>query len=77
MGRVVVREFGTESGNFGKEEFALDTSGVGVVEYRPYGDLMFSMAFVCTMSITHEIFELPSGLLDNAILTFEDDAHSR
>ena len=28
------------------------------------------------MENTYEIFELPSGLLDDAVLTAEDDAHS-
>ena len=36
VGVVVLGEFWSQGGNFGKEEFTFDTSGVCVVEYSPY-----------------------------------------
>lgn len=54
-------KLGAEDGDFGKKQFTFDTGCLGVVQHGPDGD---------------EVFELTTGLLDDAVLALEDDAHS-
>jgi hypothetical protein len=51
VGVVVMGEFGSESGHFGKEEFTFYTSGVCVVEYGPYGYLSSALLFTNSASL--------------------------
>lgn len=54
-------KLGAEDGDLGKKQFTFDTGCLGVVQHGPDGD---------------EVFELTTGLLDDAVLALEDDAHS-
>lgn len=53
---------GSEDVDLGKKEFALDQSCVAIIQNSPDRD---------------QIFQLSSGLLDNAVLAGQDDGHAR
>lgn len=57
-----LEELGTQDADLGEEELALHQSGLGVIEDSPDGD---------------EIIELTTSLLDDAVLTLQDDGHTR
>lgn len=60
-GKLFLGELGAKDGEFGKEEFPLDSWRLGVVEDGPDGN---------------EILELTTSLLNDTVLTTEDDTHS-
>lgn len=57
-----LEELGAQDADLGEEEFALHQGGVSVIEDGPDGD---------------EIIELTTSLLDDAVLTLQDDGHTR
>jgi hypothetical protein len=80
VGQLVLKVFGSQDRDFAKQELALDGTRAAVVEHGPHWYLQRTLAFSVNGqrlwgNATNQIFQLPSGLLDHAILSAENDAH--
>lgn len=62
VGEQLLKELGSENVDLGKKEFALDQSGVAIIQHSPD---------------RHQVFQLSSSLLNNAVLAGQDDGHAR
>lgn len=60
--KQLLEDFRAQNADLGQEQFALNQSGVGVVEHSPDGD---------------EIVQLTAGLFYNAIQALKNDGHTR
>ena len=57
-----LEELGTQDADLGEEQLALDQSRVGVIKDSPDGD---------------QVVQLTTGLLNDTVLTLQDDGHAR
>lgn len=78
MRELVFEVFGTEDRDFAEEELAFDGARSSVVEDGPDGYLCGFLALCMHVRVgTHQIFQLSSRLLDDAVLPSQHDAHPR
>lgn len=61
VGQQFLKELGSKNVDLGEEQLTLDQSSIAVVQDSPD---------------RHQIFQLTSGLLDNAVLTSQDNGHA-
>ena len=71
---------GAKDRYFDEKQFTGDRAGVGVVQDSPYRDLrseeLKRRERRHGQMTTHKVFELSTSLLDDAVLSAEDDTHS-
>lgn len=76
---LVFEIFGPQNREFYEQKFSCDGNGVSVIQDGPYRHLPKMYEYNAEdlwLNITYEVFELSSGLFDNAVLTAEDDTHT-
>lgn len=79
---LIFEVLGPKDRNFDEKQLARYHASVGIVENSPNRDLYnnHKYVFLCWRlngrRVTYEIFELSASLLDDAVLTTDDDRHT-